>query len=154
LQNAQVPALKSWLSQVLWLRKASLCAAGVLLVLYSRASFRELDAAHNLLISTNQRLSEQMSRREDAESQLRQAQKLDAIGKLTGGIAHDFNNMPGVIAGSLDLMQRRMERGDFKVDRFMDAAHKATERSVTLTNRLLAFARQQPLVRSRWTPTG
>jgi signal transduction histidine kinase/CheY-like chemotaxis protein len=121
------------------------CAAGASLVLYSRASFRELDATHNLLISTNQRLSEQMSRREEAESQLRQAQKLDAIGKLTGGIAHDFNNMLGVIAGSLDLMQRRMERGDFKVDRFMDAAHKATERSATLTNRLLAFARQQPL---------
>jgi signal transduction histidine kinase len=121
------------------------CAAGVLLAFYSRRSFSELHAAHSLLIVTNRSLSEQVSRREEAESQLRQAQKLDAIGQLTGGIAHDFNNMLGVIGGSLDMMQSRFERGDFKVERFMEAALKATERAAALTHRLLAFARQQPL---------
>jgi CheY-like chemotaxis protein/two-component sensor histidine kinase len=70
---------------------------------------------------------------------------MDAIGKLTGGIAHDFNNMLAVIASSLDLMQRRIKRGDYAIERFVEAARKATERSTALTKRLLAFARQQPL---------
>jgi signal transduction histidine kinase/ActR/RegA family two-component response regulator len=122
-----------------------MCAAGVLLAFYIRRSFSELQAAHSLLVVTNQNLAEQVSRREEAESRLRQAQKLDAIGQLTGGIAHDFNNMLGVISGSLELMKRRFEKGDFKVERFMEAALKATERAASLTHRLLAFARKQPL---------
>ncbi len=86
-----------------------------------------------------------MNRREEVEAHLRQAQKMEAIGQLTGGIAHDFNNMLGVISGSLELMRRRIHKGDFGIERFMDAAYKATERAATLTHRLLAFARQQPL---------
>jgi signal transduction histidine kinase len=70
---------------------------------------------------------------------------MQAIGQLTGGIAHDFNNMLGVITSSLDLMQRRMRKGDFGIERFVEAAQKAAERAATLTHRLLAFARQQPL---------
>ncbi len=86
-----------------------------------------------------------MTRREAAESQLRQAQKMEALGQLTGGIAHDFNNMLGVIMGALDLVKRRIAKGDFGIERFLDAATIASERAATLTQRLLAFARQQPL---------
>jgi len=70
---------------------------------------------------------------------------MEAVGQLTGGIAHDFNNMLGVIAGSLDLMQRRLDKSDFRIERFIDAAKKASERAAALTHRLLAFARRQPL---------
>ncbi len=70
---------------------------------------------------------------------------MQALGQLTGGIAHDFNNMLGVIMGSLDLVMRRIAKGDFAIQRFLDAAAVATERAATLTQRLLAFARQQPL---------
>jgi CheY-like chemotaxis protein len=79
------------------------------------------------------------------ENQLRQAQKMEAVGQLSGGIAHDFNNMLGVISGSLDLMRRHIAKGDFAIARYMDAALEATKRSAALTHRLLAFARQQPL---------
>jgi CheY-like chemotaxis protein len=64
---------------------------------------------------------------------------------LSGGIAHDFNNMLGVISGSLELIQRRIQKGDYGVDRFMDAAMQGVKRAAALTHRLLAFARQQPL---------
>jgi len=86
-----------------------------------------------------------VGRREAAESQLRQAQKMEAIGQLTGGIAHDFNNMLGVIMGALDLITRRVRKGDYAIERFLDAAAAATGRAATLTQRMLAFARQQPL---------
>jgi nitrogen-specific signal transduction histidine kinase len=86
-----------------------------------------------------------VGRREAAENQLRQAQKMEALGQLTGGIAHDFNNMLGVIMGSLDLVTRRVKKGDFAIERFLTAASLAAERAATLTQRLLAFARQQPL---------
>ncbi len=122
-----------------------ICAVGILATILTRHSFVELAAARDHLMLTNQELLEQINLRESAESQLRQAQKMEAIGQLTGGIAHDFNNMLGVISGSLDLIQRRVSKGDFKIDRFMEAALKASERAAALTHRLLAFARQQPL---------
>jgi signal transduction histidine kinase len=120
-------------------------AAAVLGSLLTRRSFRELAFAHDQLSNTNERLVEQQTRREAAENQLRQAQKMEAIGQLSGGIAHDFNNMLGVISGSLDLMRRHIANGDFAIARYMDAALEATRRSAALTHRLLAFARQQPL---------
>jgi CheY-like chemotaxis protein len=70
---------------------------------------------------------------------------MEALGQLTGGIAHDFNNMLGVIMGAHDLISRRVVKGDFNIARFLDAATNATERAAILTQRLLAFARQQPL---------
>ena len=70
---------------------------------------------------------------------------MEALGQLTGGIAHDFNNMLGVIMGAHDLVARRIQRGDFSIQRFLSAATTAAERAATLTQRLLAFARQQPL---------
>src|SRR5581483_5349644 len=118
---------------------------GLLVIRFTRRSFVALAAARDRLAASNQGLLEQISRREQAESQLRQSQKMQAIGELTGGIAHDFNNMLGVISGSLDLMRRRVAKGDFAITRFLDAATQAAARAATLTHRLLAFARQQPL---------
>jgi CheY-like chemotaxis protein len=70
---------------------------------------------------------------------------MEAVGQLTGGMAHDFNNMLGVIVGALDLIKRRLKRDEFGIGLFVENAMKATERSAALIQRLLAFARQQPL---------
>jgi PAS domain S-box-containing protein len=80
-----------------------------------------------------------------AEQQLRQAQKMEAIGQLTGGIAHDFNNMLAVIMGALNLMQRKLGRGETDVSRYMEGALEGARRAASLTSRLLAFSRQQQL---------
>ena len=79
-----------------------------------------------------------------AQEQFFQAQKLEAIGKLTGGVAHDFNNILAAILGSLNLAKRRMADGE-DVSRFMDNAIQAAQRGATLTQRMLAFARKQEL---------
>jgi signal transduction histidine kinase len=126
-----------------------ICAMGLLIARFTRESFSALTAARDRLAASNEQLREQVTRRETAESQLRQAQKMEALGQLTGGIAHDFNNMLGVIMGAHDLASRRMRKGDFNIDRFMNAAVTAAERAAALTQRLLAFARQQPLAPRR-----
>jgi signal transduction histidine kinase/ActR/RegA family two-component response regulator len=97
------------------------------------------------LARTNAELTAQMAAREQAEGQLRQIQKMEAIGQLTGGIAHDFNNMLSVVVSSLNLLRRRVERGDTDIARFVDSAMDGAGRAATLTRRLLAFSRQQPL---------
>jgi signal transduction histidine kinase len=122
-----------------------ICLLGVLVARFARQSFGALAAARDQLMASNSRLLDQIRQREDVEGQLRQSQKMQAIGQLTGGIAHDFNNMLGVIIGAHDLMARRIGKGDFGIQRFLDAASNATERAAVLTRRLLAFARQQPL---------
>jgi len=78
------------------------------------------------------------------EEALRQAQKVEAMGQLTGGVAHDFNNLLSPIIGGLDLLQRRGV-GDDRDQRTIAAALQAAERAKTLVQRLLAFARRQPL---------
>lgn len=93
----------------------------------------------------NGALRSEMEAREAAEGQLRQVQKMEAIGQLSGGIAHDFNNMLAIIVGGLNLAKTRLERGDTNVMRFIDAAAQGAERAAALTSRLLAYARQQPL---------
>lgn len=80
-----------------------------------------------------------------AEAQLRQAQKMEAVGQLTGGIAHDFNNMLAVVIGALDLMERRVAQGRTDIDRYLIAARDGASRAAALTQRLLAFSRRQPL---------
>lgn len=89
------------------------------------------------------RLRAEGESRAAAEEQLRQAQKMEAVGQLTGGIAHDFNNLLTVVVGSLDLLRRRVE-GE-RVTRLVDNAMDGAQRAATLTQRLLAFSRQQPL---------
>ena len=118
---------------------------GVLIARFVRQSFGELAAGRDRLAISNQRLQEQITRREQVEGQLLQSQKMQALGQLTGGIAHDFNNMLGVILGAHDLILRRIRKGDFGIERFVEAATDAAKRAATLTQRLLAFARQQPL---------
>ena len=82
----------------------------------------------------------------EAEAQLRQSQKMEAVGQLTGGIAHDFNNMLTGIMGALDIIKRRLAAGRLDgLDRFMDAATGSAQRAAGLTHRLLAFSRRQPL---------
>ncbi|MDA1100958.1 MAG: PAS domain S-box protein [Proteobacteria bacterium] len=78
------------------------------------------------------------------EEQLRQAQKMEAIGQLTGGVAHDFNNLLAVIMGNLELLVERAE-ADSEIAKFAARALAATGRGANLTHRLLAFSRRQPL---------
>ncbi|QCB41151.1 PAS domain S-box protein [Sphingomonas sp. PAMC26645] len=80
------------------------------------------------------------------EEQLRQAQKMEAVGQLTGGLAHDFNNLLTGMMGNLELLQLRVARGRLDdLDRFINAAQGAGRRAASLTQRLLAFSRRQTL---------
>lgn len=81
---------------------------------------------------------------EQAQEALRQSQKMEAMGQLTGGVAHDFNNLLTPIIGSLDRLQRKA-LGDDRDRRLIDGAMQSAERAQTLVQRLLAFARRQPL---------
>nr|NUR36883.1 PAS domain-containing protein [Sphingomonas sp.] len=78
-----------------------------------------------------------------AQEQLRQSQKMEALGQLTGGIAHDFNNLLTVVVGGLDIISKRAD--DAKLKRYADNALAAAERGARLTGQLLAFSRVQRL---------
>jgi PAS domain S-box-containing protein len=83
-----------------------------------------------------------------AEEALRQAQKMEAVGQLTGGIAHDFNNLLTIVTGNIGIAQRALAAagmGDIRAQRALDGAMKGAERAASLTQRLLAFSRRQPL---------
>ena len=83
--------------------------------------------------------------RKESEEQLRQALKMEAVGRLTGGVAHDFNNLLGIIVGNLDLAG--LDLGDRPAERsLIDRAIGAAERGASLTQRLLAFSRKQTLL--------
>jgi signal transduction histidine kinase/CheY-like chemotaxis protein len=110
------------------------------------AERRRAETALQALNATlEQRVSEEVRERTKAEEQLRQVQKMEAIGQLTGGIAHDFNNMLAVVIGGLNILQRRLEKGETDVGRFIEGAIDGAQRAAGLTQRLLAFSRQQPL---------
>jgi len=97
------------------------------------------------LAEANDNLRAQIEQRENAEAALRQVQKMEAMGQLTGGIAHDFNNLLQVIIGNLEVLQRRDLLGNDDAKRMIASAVRGAERASTLTQRLLAFARRQPL---------
>ena len=93
-----------------------------------------------------QRVAERTADLLRAEEQLRQSQKMEAVGQLTGGLAHDFNNLLTGVIGSLELMKTRIAQGRIKdVDRYVEAAQGAANRAAALTHRLLAFSRRQTL---------
>jgi len=83
---------------------------------------------------------------EAMQEQLRQSQKMEAVGQLTGGLAHDFNNLLAGILGSLELLQARVAQGRIgDLGRYLSAAQGAAKRAAALTQRLLAFSRRQTL---------
>lgn len=95
---------------------------------------------------TNRLLQSEIAERSAAQTQVRQLQKMEAVGQLTGGIAHDFNNMLAIIIGSLDLAKRRLTGEEHpKLAAAVDNAMSGAQRAATLTARLLAFSRRQPL---------
>ena len=133
------------------LRLGSLVAILAALVVGATAIWRlrkqvaAISAARDDLRAANVALSAEAEQRAQLAAQLRQSQKMEAIGQLTGGLAHDFNNMLAVIVASIDLAKRHLAKKDGDPYRFLDAAQKGAERAAILTHRLLAFSRQQPL---------
>ena len=105
------------------------------------------------LRDANDRLRAEAAERASAEAQLRQIQKMEAVGQLTGGIAHDFNNMLAVIVGGLDLAKRKLRGPKREVEFHLDNAMEGATRAAALTRRLLAFARSEPLLPEAVSPT-
>jgi PAS domain S-box-containing protein len=103
-----------------------------------------LNALRELNETLEARVETALAEREAAHEQLRQSQKMEAMGQLTGGVAHDFNNLLTPIVGSLDMLQRR-GLGSEREQRLIAGAMQSAERAKTLVQRLLAFARRQPL---------
>jgi PAS domain S-box-containing protein len=92
------------------------------------------------------KVTRDLSEKRAIEEQLRQSQKMEAVGQLTGGLAHDFNNLLTGISGSLEMIQIRMAQGrTAEVDRYLMAGQGAVKRAASLTHRLLAFSRRQTL---------
>ncbi len=104
---------------------------------------------NGLLYAAARDITEQKERAAEldtAREQLRQSQKLEAVGQLTGGLAHDFNNLLAAISGSLELMRRRgLDGKPADMERYVGVAQGAVKRAASLTHRLLAFSRRQTL---------
>jgi signal transduction histidine kinase/ActR/RegA family two-component response regulator len=101
------------------------------------------------LRDANAALKAEAEEREAAEAQLRQVQKMEAVGQLTGGIAHDFNNMLAVVVGGIDLARRRLNGPRREVLNHLNNAMEGATRAAALTRRLLSFARSEPLLPER-----
>jgi signal transduction histidine kinase len=96
------------------------------------------------LSRANRRLQDEIAERQSTEAALHQAQRLEAIGRLTGGIAHDFNNLLTIVIGNLTLAMGRIG-GNSSTRPLLQSALQAAERGGALIQRLLAFARRQRL---------
>ena len=107
---------------------------------------KQLSERSDELAEANGMLRSEAEERGRVEEALRHAHKMEAVGQLTGGIAHDFNNLLGGIIGSLELMQRHIAAGHTDgLERYTSGAVTSAQRAAVLTQRLLAFARRQPL---------
>ncbi len=106
----------------------------------------ELEIAESLRHGITDIIVRSLRRIADLHGQLRQAQKMEAVGQLTGGIAHDFNNLLTGITGSLELINSRAEAGRYdELKRYIEAARSSADRATSLIQRLLAFSRRQTL---------
>ena len=101
------------------------------------------------LWEANQALKAEAEERQAAEAQLRQVQKMEAVGQLTGGIAHDFNNMLAVVVGGIDLGLRRLNGPRRELMTHVNNAMEGATGAAALTRRLLSFARSEPLLPER-----
>ena len=117
----------------------------VVSVIESNKRLALVAASRDRLAELNAQLVTEAASRERAEAQVRQMQKMEAVGQLTGGIAHDFNNMLSVVIGSLELARRRLRKEPDRAEAGIDNAMEGAQRAAGLTARLLAFSRQQPL---------
>jgi signal transduction histidine kinase len=106
---------------------------------------RAEDALRELNATLEQQVRERTEQLERNAEALRQSQKMEAIGQLTGGLAHDFNNLLQTIVVNLDLIRRVAPPDDGRVQRAVNSAMNGALRAASLTQRLLAFARRQPL---------
>lgn len=98
------------------------------------------------LLAANDRLRAEAIERQRIEEQLRQAQKMEAIGHLTGGVAHDFNNLLTIVIGNIDSLHRNMDsQTPARMRRWVENAMHGAKRAASLTQHLLAFSRRQPL---------
>ncbi len=153
----------SWLGILVGLGGIILGVIAVQAVRQSRATRRQADSeterAEALeqavrdrtqeLWETNQALKAEAEERQAAEAQLRQVQKMEAVGQLTGGIAHDFNNMLAVVVGGIDLALRRLNGPRREISTHLNNAMEGATRAAALTRRLLSFARSEPLLPER-----
>jgi signal transduction histidine kinase len=111
-------------------------------------------ALEELNATLEQRVETEVRERARAEEALRQVQKMEAVGQLTGGVAHDFNNLLTVIIGGLDTIRRSRPDDHQRIARATDMALQGAQRAVSLTSRLLAFSRRQPLEPKALDPDG
>ena len=113
------------------------------------ALYAELDQKALELQALNTTLEERVAtaiaEREVVEENLRQSQKMEAVGQLTGGLAHDFNNLLQIVTGNLEIIGRNLPEDADRLRRAVDNAASGANRAAVLTQRLLAFSRRQPL---------
>ncbi|MEK1886365.1 MAG: ATP-binding protein [Phyllobacterium sp.] len=102
------------------------------------------EALQRLNTTLEQRVLEEIAERSKAEEQLRQSQKMEALGQLTGGVAHDFNNLLQIISGNLQLLAKDIA-GNARGERRIENALAGVSRGSKLASQLLAFGRRQPL---------
>ena len=161
--SAQADRLTDYLSFLGVLVGLAAVGLGMLAVQSVRQNYlarREADTLEQAVATRTQELSAaneallaEAEEREVAESQLRQIQKMEAVGQLTGGIAHDFNNMLAVVVGGIDLARRRLGGPKREVMQHLNNAMDGATRAAALTRRLLSFARAEPLLPEGVSPT-
>lgn len=128
------------------LARSLLVASALLVVLLAIVAVRDGHRRETAMERTNARLRDEIAQRNTAQTQVYQLQKMEAVGQLTGGIAHDFNNMLAIVIGNLDMALGKLVGGKrADVERAITNAREGADRAATLTARLLAFSRQQPL---------
>jgi signal transduction histidine kinase len=160
--SAQADRLTDYLSWLGVLVGLAAIGLGILALQAVRQNFlsrREADTLEQAvalrtqeLSAANEALRAEAEEREAAEAQLRQIQKMEAVGQLTGGIAHDFNNMLAVVVGGIDLARRRLGGPKREVMQHLNNAMDGATRAAALTRRLLSFARAEPLLPERVSP--
>ena len=116
-----------------------------MLMVDARRRYQAISEAHDEAREAAAHALSALEAREAAEFKVRQLQKMESIGHLTGGISHDFNNMLAIIIGSLDLAERKFDIDRTRTLECIANARDGAQRAATLTARLLAFSRQQPL---------